>query len=120
MKAHLVCLNYKTRYSLPKVGDFLYLHAHQYLAWKGRVITDAGELSRSINEALDALDRMALYGIGGRVRVVEVEIEEASPAQEATASAEVTQSLAVQEPTTLPQESEKRPRGRPRKLLTTS
>jgi len=128
MKANLVCLNYKTRFSLPKVGEFLYNQEHQYLVWKGRIITDAEELGRSVNEALQALDQMMLYGIGGRIRVVQVEIpdpaeEPASPSETEAESADLPQEEVQQSeeiPVAAAEAEVKRPRGRPPKTLLTT
>ena len=126
MKSHLVTLNFKTRFSLPKVGNFHYSHEHEILVWRGEEYTDADSLAAAVNEALTYVESI---GMEPRIiRVMSLDKPDAQSVEDPDAGNESQEQPQEDAPSSdLPEQSnhepalvEPRKRGRPRKRLLTS
>lgn len=125
MKKHLVTLNFKTRFSLPKVGNFHYSHDHEILVWKGQEYTDADSLAAAVNEALTYVESIGMEPRIIRVMSLEQKEEAEAKKPEVITPAQNEQITESTEPASeiisSPELATKqRKRGRPRKRLLTS
>lgn len=125
MKKHLVTLNFKTRFSLPKVGNFHYSHDHEILVWKGQEYTDADNLAAAVNEALTYVESIGMEPRIIRVMSLEQKEEAEAEKPEVITPAQNEQITESTEPASeiisSPElATEQRKRGRPRKRLLTS